>query len=61
MITVNGGGWLYFKTNEAAADKALDRFYNACENAGIDISNIEISECEVRNEDGDTIDTWRRL
>ena len=60
MITVNGG-WLYFKTNAAEADKALDRFHEACENAGIDISNIEISECEVRNEDGDAMDTFRRL
>lgn len=53
------GGWLYFKTNAMTADKGFDRLLEAFEDAGIDVSNIEFGNCELRDEDRDTIDKFQ--
>ena len=53
------GGWLYFKTNAKTAKAGYDRLLEAFEDAGIDVSNIEFGSCELRDEDGDTIDEFQ--
>lgn len=56
MVTVKGG-WLYFTTNKGTATKAFSSLCEALEKAGVDISNIEFKEAELRDENFDTIDT----
>ena len=57
MVTVNGG-WLHCKVNAKTASAGFDRLLEAFDDAGIDVSNIEFGSCELRNEDGDTIDKF---
>ena len=59
MVTINGGGWLYFKANAKTASAGFDRLLEAFDDAGIDVSNVEFGSCELRNEDGDTIDKFQ--
>ena len=60
LVTINGGGgWLYFKVNAKTADKGFDRLLEAFDDAGIDVSNVEFGSCELRDEDGDTIDKFQ--
>ena len=60
LVTVNGGGgWLYFKVAAKTAKAGYDRLLEAFEDADIDVSNIEFGSCELRDEDGDTIDTFQ--
>ena len=58
MVTVNGG-WLYCKANAKTASAGFDRLLEALDDADIDVSNIEFGSCELRNEDGDTIDKFQ--
>lgn len=53
------GGWLYFKANAKTAKAGYDRLLEAFENAGIDVSNIEFGSCELRDENGDTMDEFQ--
>lgn len=57
MLDVKSG-WLYFKTDAESADKAFTTFCEALENAGIDVSNLDFGKCELRDEDGDTLDAF---
>lgn len=60
LVTVNGGGgWLYFKANAKTAETGFDRLLEAFDDAGIDVSNVEFGSCELRDEDGDTIDEFQ--
>ena len=60
LVTVNGGGgWLYFRSNAKTAKAGFDRLLEAFDDADIDVSNIEFGSCELRDEDGDTIDTFQ--
>lgn len=60
LVTVNGGGgWLYFKAKAKTAEAGFDRLLEAFDDAGIDVSNVEFGSCELRDEDGDTIDEFQ--
>lgn len=59
LVTINGGGWLYFKANAKTASAGFDRLLEAFDDAGIDVSNIEFGSCELRDEDGDTMDEFQ--
>ena len=60
MVTINGGdGWLYFKANAKTASAGFDRLLEAFDDAGIDVSNVEFGGCELRDENGDTIDEFQ--
>ena len=60
IVTVNGGGgWLYFKANAKTAEAGFDRLLEAFDDAGIDVSNVEFGSCELRDENGNTIDKFR--
>lgn len=59
IITVNGGGWLYFKANAKTAEAGFDRLLEAFDDAGIDVSNVEFGSCELRDENGDAIDEFQ--
>ncbi len=56
MIVLKSGGWMYFKTEENTADKAFTKFEEACENAGINIDNLEIKIAKLRDKDEKDID-----
>ena len=58
MVTVNGG-WLYCKAAAKTADAGFGRLLEACDDAGIDVSNVEFGSCELRDENGDTIDKFQ--
>lgn len=55
LVTVNCG-WLYFKADAKTAKTGFDRLLEAFEDAGIDMSNVEFGSCELRDEDGNTMD-----
>ena len=55
MIILAGDQWLYFKTDEVAADRAIDRFLEAAEGAGINTDNLNILGANPRNSGGETI------
>ncbi len=57
IVLKSGGGWLYFKTNQIAADKAFTEFEESCENIGINIDNLEFNYAELRDPNGLAIDT----
>lgn len=59
IITVNGGGWLYFKANAKTAYAGFNRLLEAFDDADIDVSNVEFGSCELRDEDGNTIDEFQ--
>lgn len=44
--------YIYFKTNENTYSKAMNEFFEKCEEAGIEIS---IDNAKLRNEDGNEI------
>lgn len=56
MIVLKSGGWMYFKTEEKTADKALTKFEETCENVGINIDNLEIKLVKLRSEENVDID-----
>ena len=58
MIILAGNQWLYFKTNKAVADKALDDFLETAESAGINPDNLDIRGTELRNPEGKTISVF---
>lgn len=58
MVTVNGG-WLYFKAAAKTAEAGFDRLLEAFDDADIDVSNVEFGSCELRDENGDTIDEFQ--
>lgn len=59
MILLKSGGWMYFKTNQNVADKAFTEFQETCENAGINIDNLEIKLATLRNEESVDIDEMK--
>lgn len=58
MIVIDGNQWIYFKTNEDVADKALARFLEVTTNAEINLDNVHILRAELRNEDGEIISVF---
>ena len=58
MVTINCG-WLYFKADAKTAKTGFDRLLKAFEDAGIDMSNVEFGNCELRDDDGDAIDNFQ--
>lgn len=60
MIKLNGAGWLYFKTDNTTADKALSEFEKTCENARINIDNIDIAYAELRDSHDLVIDSYTK-
>lgn len=52
MISIIGGSWIYYKTKQDNADKALTEFSELCDNSGINIDNLEIESYELRDVDG---------
>lgn len=50
MITFFGGGYVYFSTNAADVNTALERFKIVCERNGINIDNMKIVSATLRDE-----------
>ena len=55
VITLDGGQWMYFNTQEVTADKALQRFNEACDIIQLNTNNINIKSVELRDVEGETI------
>ncbi len=49
-------GYIYMKTDATSALLALDDFKKRCQKTNMIISDL--TEVDLRNENGDTIDTW---
>ena len=58
MIIFTSGDYIYFKTDQKTADKAFDEFLEVCENANINIDNMNFAKCELRNKEQETIDIF---
>lgn len=56
LMIVFGSSFLYFKTNETEASKAFSCFCETCDNAGINIDNMQITKIVLRDADQNDID-----
>ena len=56
MILIGGGQWMYYKTMQATADKAFQRFNEACDIMEVNMDNVTVKEVTLRNKTGDDID-----
>ena len=54
-ILYDNYSYLYYKTNKESAKEALDEYEWLCDRIGIDLSNMNMTECVLRDEDGDDI------
>ena len=59
IVLKSGGGWLYFKTKETSADRAFTKWLETCEESGMNIDNLSFSFAELRDNDGEAIDSKR--
>ena len=48
--------YMYFVTKEKSAEKALDRWFEACDNAGFNMDNMIVTEVVLRDANGNDID-----
>ena len=53
MINIKGGNWIYFRTRLKTSLGGLLDFHKTCEDAGIDISNLQIESVVLRDEYGE--------
>ena len=54
-IEFSNEGYIYFKTEEKSIGKAFNHWRKACDNAGIDIDNIVITEAVLLDANGDVL------
>jgi len=55
-IEFSNESFLYFKTNKRYASSAFEEFVEACENAGINLDNMIITELVLRDDEYNDID-----
>lgn len=51
--------YMYFKTEEKSAEKAFDRWLEACDNAGYNVDNMIVTEVVLRDANGNDIDEMK--
>ena len=57
MIILQDNTYMYYQTAENTAKNALQNFYTTCASNGINLDNIVIAECRLRNSRQKDIDT----
>ena len=51
-------GWMYYKTTRENAADAFDEFVSDMESVGVNLDNVKIVLCILRDEDGNDIDRY---
>ena len=51
-------GWMYYKTPRENAADAFEEFVIDIENIGVNLDNVKIVLCILRDEDGNDIDRY---
>ena len=51
-------GWMYYKTSRENATDAFDEFVSDMESVGVNLDNVKIVLCILRDEDGNDIDRY---
>jgi len=55
-IEFSNESYLYFKTNKRYASSAFEEFVETCENAGINLDNMIVTEVVLRDDELNDID-----
>ena len=58
MIILQDNTYMYYQTAENTAQNALQNFYTTCTSNGINLDNIVIAECRLRNSRQKDIDIF---
>lgn len=56
MVNFGISGYIYFRTERDKTSEAIEEFYNAMENAGINCDNLFLESYELRDPDGEIIE-----
>ena len=55
IVTFEGQQWIYFKTDAQTVDKGLQEFEETCDNAGINLDNMNIFTVTLQDSEGNML------